>query len=191
MDNLVITSPLIVSEPVVLRVSRGVVSRKGCRDHNNGVRFIGVTGGYVREGRNVTKGAKWTNGVQRKFFGHSETSRGKETKAIKRKSIVKGIVCLTINDLGELLPIDLSGRQGTSNLGQGMKNLDLASLGVNDKENWELEQCEDWERKKWKKHKVCVVRDFPPGCGPACHINNIEARIQKASIEEPEEDTNS
>ncbi|KAI3804472.1 hypothetical protein L1987_26038 [Smallanthus sonchifolius] len=61
-------------------------------------------------------------------------------------------------------------------------------IELNDKEEWELMQCKDWERRKWKKRRVCAIRDFPPGCGPANHINSNQTRNEEPEEEEPGEE---
>ncbi|KAI3819439.1 hypothetical protein L1987_13275 [Smallanthus sonchifolius] len=55
-------------------------------------------------------------------------------------------------------------------------------INMNDNEEWELVQCKEWERKKWKRRRVCVIKDFPPSCGPTNLVNRNQARNRTRRI---------
>ncbi|KAI3760558.1 hypothetical protein L1987_50954 [Smallanthus sonchifolius] len=51
-------------------------------------------------------------------------------------------------------------------------------------EKWELMQCKDWEKRKWKKRRVYAIRDFSPFYGPANHVNSNLPRNKEPEEEE-------
>ncbi|KAI3816700.1 hypothetical protein L1987_16404 [Smallanthus sonchifolius] len=166
-----------------------VDSMEDRRDVGNGAWITGNAGVNMGDNQEVARRVEWTKGVQDMEFNQEGTGKRKPNQAIKGKSIIKGCEAgnecysedRSIHGKWRFKCMVKEGSDDSHNkayfkrekwaMETYLDNLRESPSQTDEefrKQIWDYvikKSVRRIEDQKWKKRKVCAIRDFPPGCG--------------------------